>query len=256
MMQNKLIRKKTIFLLSVFASILWVPFLTSTTCAEVVVSVYGGVADTLDTDVKLSQPGGTDLTFSDVSWTDKSFEGPIYYGLRLNYWFKELSSWGVGVDFTHAKMYAELDDTVNVSGTRAGAPVAGAEPLGNTFQELTFSHGYNLLTLNGMYRWSPKGVRDDTFLGRLQPYAGLGLGIAVPHVEIEINGDRTEEYQYTGPAFQGFGGINFDVYKKFSLFMEYKLTYSEMDTDLTGGGSLEVKPWTNHIIFGLSYSFR
>ncbi len=256
MIQNKIIRNNRIFFIFLLTVIFGVFVFAFTAHAEFVVSVYGGVADTLDTDVKLSQPGGTDLTFSDVSWTDKSFEGPIYYGLRLNYWFKESNGWGVGVDFTHAKMYAELDDTVNVSGTRAGTPVAGAEPLRNTFQELTFSHGYNLFTFNGMYRWFPNGVRDDTFLGRLQPYVGLGLGIAVPHVEIEINGDRTEEYQYTGPAFQGLGGINFDVYKKFSLFMEYKLTYSDMDADLTSGGSVEVEPWTNHFIFGLSYSFR
>jgi opacity protein-like surface antigen len=231
-------------------------FFTDRACAEFVLSAYGGVADTMDTDVKLSQTGGTDLNFSDVSWSDKSFEGPIYYGLRLNYWFEDFTGWGVCVDFTHAKMYAELGDTVNLTGSRAGVPVAGAELLRNTFQELSFSHGYNLFTFNGMYRWFPKGARDDTFLGRLQPYAGLGLGITVPHVEVETNGDRTEEYQYTGPAFQGFGGINFDVYKKFSLFMEYKLTYSDMDADLTGGGSIEVKPWTNHLIFGLSYRFR
>ena len=55
---------------------------------------------------------------------------------------------------------------------------------------------------------------------------------------------------------QGIGGVNFDIYKKFSIFFEYKLTYADMDADLTSGGSVEVEPWTNHLIFGLSYSFR
>lgn len=224
--------------------------------AEFVLSAYGGAIDTMDADVKLSRPGGTDLTFSDVSWNDKSFEGPIYYGLRLNYWFSDDSNWGVCIDFTHAKMYAQLNDEVNVSGTRAGVNVTGTEPLNNTFEELSFSHGYNLLIFNGTYRWFPKGSRDNTFLGRLQPYVGLGLGIAVPHVEVDITGSKTEEYQYTGPAFQGFGGVNIDVYKNLSIFLEYKLTYADMDADLTGGGSIEVKPWSNHILFGLSYTFR
>ena len=255
MIQNKPNRNNTIFLIFLLTAFCFVLLFTGTVHAEFVVSAYGGVADTMDADVKLSQPGGTDLTFSNVSWTDESFEGPIYYGLRLNYWFEKSPSWGVCVDFTHAKMYAKLDNTVNVSGTRDGVPVAGAEPLRNTFKELSFSHGYNLLTFNGMYRWFPKGTRDDTFFGRLQPYVGLGLGIAVPHVEVEIDGNKTEEYQYTGPAFQGFGGVNFDVYKKLSIFLEYKLTYSDMDADLTGGGSVEVEPWTNHFIFGLSYNF-
>ena len=255
-MQNKFTRNNIILLIFLLIATSTIMVFSSSARGEFVISAYGGIADTMDADVKLSQPGGTDLTFSDVSWTDKSFEGPVYYGLRLNYWFKELNGWGVCVDFTHAKMYAELDDTVNVTGNRVGVPVSGAEPLRNTFKELSFSHGYNLLTFNGMYRWFPKGVRDDTFLGRLQPYVGLGLGVAVPHVEVEINGNKTEEYQYTGPAFQGLGGVNFDVYKKFSIFLEYKFTYADINADLTSGGSVEIEPWTNHFIFGLSYSFR
>ena len=243
---------RLIFLFTVFFSII---VFTRSARAEFVLSAYGGVADTMKTDVKLSQPGGTDLTFSDVSWADKSFDGPIYYGLRLNYWFNNYKGLGVCIDFTHAKMYAQLDDTVNVTGTRSGVPTAGTEPLNNTFKELSFSHGYNLLTINGMYRWFPKKTRDGTFLGRLQPYIGLGFGIAVPHVEVELNGDKTEEYQYTGPAFQGLCGVNIDLYKKFSIFLEYKLTYADMDADLAGGGTVEIKPWTNHLIFGLSYTF-
>jgi lipid A oxidase len=248
----------SIFSLLIFLSITTFATLgfTAVAHAEFVLSAYGGAIDTMDADVKLSRPGGTDLTFSDVSWNDKSFEGPMYYGLRLNYWFSDDSNWGVGIDFTHAKMYARLNDTVTVSGTRAGANVSGSEPLNNTFEELSFSHGYNLLIFNGTYRWFPKGSRDNTFLGRLQPYAGLGLGVAVPHVEVDLNGSKTEEYQYAGPAFQGLAGINFDVYKNFSVFLEYKLTYSDMNADLTDGGSIEVKPWSNHIVFGLSYSFR
>ena len=81
-----------------------------------------------------------------------SFRSPIYYGLRPSYWIKEAPQWGLALDFTHAKMYAELQGTVTVSGTRNSVPVRTRERVGETFGELNLSHGYNLLTLNALYR--------------------------------------------------------------------------------------------------------
>ena len=230
-------------------------FTAATAGAEFVISGYLGKADTLDADVTLRQREGTDLTFYDVSWNDDSFEDPLYFGLRLQHWFENARNWGVGIDFTHAKMLAGLNETVRVTGSRSGLPVSSDERLSDTFSRFEFTDGHNLLTLNGFYRWFPKGIRDNTVLGRLQPYVGLGLGIAYPHVEVETMGSTTSEYQIVGPAAQGVAGVNFDVYKGLSLFTELKLTYADMDADLQSGGSIEVEPWTHHIAFGLSYGF-
>ncbi len=227
---------------------------TVTATAQPAISVYGGLAHTFDADVSLVQPGGTDLTFAGVSWTSESLESPPYYGLRLSYWFGRTAHWGLAIDFTHAKMYADLEESVAVSGRRAGAPVDGSERLGDTFRALSFSHGHNLLTLNGMYRWFLKGERDETFLGRLQLYGGLGLGIAIPHVEADIDGVVTDEYQASGLAFEGMGGLNFDITRHFMLFGEYQLNYVRLKGDLPDEGSLEVKPWTPQVVLGLSLS--
>ena len=189
--------------IAILASVI-VFFVTATVQAEFVLSGYLGKAETLDSDVTLKEPGGTDLTFADVSWDDDSFEEPIYYGLRMSYWLEEAPSWGIAVDFTHAKMLAELNKTVSVSGSRSGAPVSGSERLGDTFDQLEFTHGHNILTVNGMYRWFADRQQKDTFLDRLQPYVGLGLGVAIPHVEVTTATSSTEEYQVAGPAGQGF----------------------------------------------------
>ena len=142
--------------------------------AEFALGVYGGKAWTLDSDVKLHKPGGTRLTFNDVSWTDESFESPIYYGARLTYWIDSKPNWGVEAEFIHAKMVAELDETVAVNGTRNGVTVSGRERLGQSFGHLEFSHGLNLLMLNAKYRWSSKGGSETNLLGKIQPYLGLG----------------------------------------------------------------------------------
>ena len=221
--------------------------------AEIVLGAYGGLATSFDGDVTLEQPGGTDLTLDDVSWSDRSFESPIYYGLRLTYW--GTSGWGGALDYTHAKLYADLDDTVDVSGSRAGTPVAGSERVGDTFDALSFSHGHNMLTLNLMYRWGAIGAKGG-FLDRLRPYAGVGAGVAIPHVEVIVDGSQTDEYQLAGPAVQGLAGIDFSITERVSLFTEYKLSYAHIEADLAGGGTITVDPITNHFVLGVSFKFQ
>jgi lipid A oxidase len=219
--------------------------------AQFAFSAYLGTSSTLDGKVELRQPGDTSLTFHDVSWYDESWVNPKYYGFRLSYWNRNAPRWGFVVDFTHAKMYAELDATVRVTGSREGEPVDGEELLGDTFDSLSISHGHNTLTINGFHRWiSAGGAR------RLRPYVGFGIGIAVPHVEVEIGDSLTEEYQFAGPTLQGLGGVDFRIWNGLSVFAEYRLNYARLDTDLTGGGSLKVAPWTNHLSAGLTFTFR
>ena len=223
--------------------------------AEMFFSGYLGASSTLDSDVELNRPGGTNLTFSDVSWDDNSFSSPPYYGLRVGYWFKTRPNWAIAVDFTHAKMYGELDKQVSVSGTRSGTPVSGTERLGDTFEVLEFTDGYNLLTLNGLYRWT--GLKDSqrAFVRRLQPYVLAGIGVAIPHVEVKVNGDSTYEFQTTGLAAQAGGGLDVDIVEWFSVFAEYRLSYAEIEADLVGGGTLKTEPWTHHFSFGVTFSF-
>ncbi len=226
-----------------------------TASAEWFASGYLGAASTQVSDVELSLPGGTNLTFNDVSWDDESFSGPIYYGLRTGYWFEGRPNWGIAVDFSHAKMMSDPNQMVQVSGTRQGTPVAGQERLGDTFDELSFSHGHNLLTLNGMYRWMELGRSEQDFLSRLQPYVLAGLGVAYPHVEVVLAGNDTYEYQAAGIAAQAGGGLDLDITRWLSIFAEYRLSYAEIDADLAGGGSLQTEPWTHHFTSGVTFSF-
>ena len=200
---------------------------------ETEISGYGGFAHTFDSDVQLSQRNNTDLTFGNVSWDDESFKSPIYYGIRVTQWFGSDDNWGVAAEFTHAKMIAKLD---------------GDERLGDTFQGLEFSHGHNLMTLNGRYRWS--------LTDRLRPYVGLGAGVAIPHVEVDLgDGKPTNEYQLAGPVAQGFLGLQLKASDLVSIFGETKLTYADISADLVDGGKLKVEPWTTHFLVGISLSF-
>ncbi|MFA7403026.1 MAG: hypothetical protein WC007_03465 [Pelobacteraceae bacterium] len=224
--------------------------------AEISVALYSGKQFTSNGDLKLKQ-GQTDLSFRDVSWDDQSFESPVYYGARISYWFDEHSPWGMAVDFTHAKTYLNGSDTVAVSGTRNGTPVNDREPVSDSIRHFALSHGLNMITFNGLHRWFPAGTRDVTPLGRMQLHAGLGAGFSIPHVEADINGVLTNEYQVAaGPVINGMLGINYDLTRYVSGILEYKLSYADVRAELNGGGSIDAATVNHQLVFGLAANFN
>ncbi len=224
--------------------------------AEFSISFYTGQQLTENGDLHLKQRG-TDLTFHDVRWDDRSFESPIFYGGRVSYWFDETPAWGAAIDFTHAKTILVGSDTVQVTGSRNGSPVNGPEPIANSIEHFELSHGLNMITFNGLHRWFPAGKRDQSPLGRLQYYAGLGAGFSIPHVEADIDGTRTKGYQTAaGPVVNGMLGLNYDFTSYLSGILEYKLSYADVRAHLNGGGSIDAATVNHQLIFGLAANFR
>lgn len=222
---------------------------------ELSVALYAGRQITGNGDLQLKQ-GSTDLTFHDVSWDDRSFESPVYYGARVTYWFEDLPGWGAAVDFSHAKTYLAEDDIVTVTGSRNGAAVNGQSPVSADIEHFSLSHGLNMLTINGLYRWLPGGRRDLSPVGRLQFYAGLGAGFSIPHVEAKINGVTTGEYQVAaGPVVNGMAGINYDLTRSLSGMLEYKASYADVHARLNGGGTIDAATLNHQVIFGLAANF-
>ena len=172
----------------------------------------------------------TDVTADfTAGWEGRSFEMAPYYGVRGMVW--QPSGWGFGVEFTHAKIYAD-DETLAESG----------------FSTLEFTDGLNILTANALYRWDRPGRRWT-------PYAGAGIGLSIPYVEVEGNGVSVFEYQVTGPALRLVGGVSYAVSDRWSVFAEYNGTYSMNEADLGGASTLETDVVTNAINIGVSFNF-
>ena len=196
---------------------------------EYELSIYSGWQTAPHSRVSGDYPGGGDYDAL-IGWDGKSFEMPPYYGLRGTWWRSE--TFGVALEFTHAKVYAPDDER---------------EAIG--FDSMEFTDGHNLLTLNAMRRWPEQW-------GTATPYAGAGLGIAFPHVDVETTGgDKTFGYQLTGPAVRLLAGVSYPISERVSIFGEYQFTYSSNEADLDGGGSLETDIKTNAINVGLALSF-
>ncbi|WP_246317266.1 hypothetical protein [Hyphomicrobium methylovorum] len=187
---------------------------------------YLGAPYHYPSDFHLKKPGVHDLTIKNVDWYTKPFENPLYYGARLQRWF-EGGRFGSMLDFTHSKAYAPMGEDKPFEGTLDGKPVPATAKPGAYFNKLEWSHGHNMLTLNGLVRLPSLGV--------ISPYAGVGAGLSFPHSEIHLKSDpsRTYEYQYTGPIGQALFGLEFRL-RTGSIFIEYKFTTADYWGPLTG----------------------
>lgn len=197
--------------------------LAGTASAEVELSFYTGAQSAPHSDVRHSEHGK-----EHVKWEGKSTAMPPYWGLRATWW--ETANWGWGVEMNHAKVYSD-------------------KPSKYGYRTLEFTDGLNIVTVNGWYRWKDAARRWT-------PYVGAGIGVSIPHVEVEYKGDPlTLEYQLTGPAVQAVAGISYEINDRWAVFGEYKGTYSENEADLKGGGTLRTDIITNALNIGVSWRF-
>ncbi len=210
-----------------FGAWLW---FTPLAFADTQFSIYGGIQQASPSVVSGKDSTGSPFNFT-ANWQGNSFTAPPYYGLRATHWLAA-GDWGLALEFTHTKIYAD-DATLAASG----------------FEILEFTDGLNILTINAMRRF-------DTVFG-LRPYAGAGIGISVPHVEVQTTsaGPVTFEYQLAGPSARALAGVEYDIGGSWSVFGEVNATYSENDTTLTGGGNLSTDVFTQAVNFGASFRF-
>ncbi|KQB96496.1 lipid A oxidase [Loktanella sp. 1ANDIMAR09] len=195
--------------------------------ADVQLSIYGGAQTAPASDISIRDPliGADDFS---QDWEGRSSDAPIYYGVRATRW--QSPTFGYGLDFAHNKVY----------------PANGIAAPG--YEVLEFADGLNTLTLNAYRRW-------NEILGDVTPYVGGGIGFAVPHVEVVNGSSDTSGYQVTGPAATLLAGAAIPINDQWSIFGEYKGTFSSNRADLDSGGTLETDIFTNAVNFGVSFDF-
>ena len=194
--------------------------------AEVELSFYGGVQTANPSDVSIRDDSVIgDEDFS-VDWEGRSFDAPPYYGIRATKW--QSDGFGYGLDFAHNKVYPS------------------ERPAG--YQVLEFTDGLNTLTVNAYRRWNGA-------FGDVSPYVGGGVGLAIPHVEVTNGTSETYGYQVTGPAATVIAGASYPINEQWSVFGEYKGTYSSNTADLDSGGTLETDVVTSAVNLGVSFNF-
>jgi len=225
--------------------------------AEITFSLYGGQSWTLNSDLQIQQPvTGTNATFHDVSWDTKSFSAPPYYGARISYFFERWPNWGLGLDYTHDKVYGQTNQVVQVSGVINGTPINQPALMNNYVQQFQISHGVNIIGFNFYYRWTGNFASDAFPNGRLQPYVGVGPTYYILHPENTVNFIQNHEvYKESGFGYQVLGGVQYWFFRHVSLFAETKFNSgrAQVSTSLNGTATTDLD--TFQLILGLSVGF-
>ena len=211
-----------------FLSALTIIALPATAMAEVELSFYGGLQSALESDVAVSGDSVIPDRTDTLTWEGRSFDAPPYYGWRATYWASP--EFGYGLYFAHNKVY----------------PKDNVLPAG--YSKLEFTDGLNTLTVNAYRRW-------ENAIAGLTPYVGGGVGLSIPHVEVVSGASETFGYQVTGSAATWIAGASYPISDQWSVFGEYKGTYTQNDADLDTGGSLSTDIITNAVNVGVSFRF-
>ena len=197
---------------------------------ETVIGAYSGAPYNYPSAARVTNPGSpaaTDFTVDPVNWYTDPFKSPIYYGARVQRWFSGGKTGGM-IDFIHSKAIAPLQEETGFSGTLDGQPLPPRARIRDIASKFEFSHGHNMLLLNGLLRLPSIGPR-------VSPYVGVGGGVLLPHTEFQLANNsrpRTYEYNYAGPAGQALLGVEIRL-AKLSFFVEYKFTYADYDAPLS-----------------------
>jgi len=211
------------------------------TRGELYLKVFSGVGLTGDSDLEIRQSdlsaNDTRLTFSDVAWEDHSLEGPSarYTGVRLGYFLSGKPWLGVAAEFLHFKVFAEVQRSVRVRGRTAAGPIDTVQPMSDIVARYNIANGVNFIPVSVIAR--KRLARGERFPnGRVQPYAGFGVGPTLLYPQNTVNGrDHGGPYELGRPGLQALGGIQVHVSPRWELFAEYKRTYTDSEVTIRGG---------------------
>jgi opacity protein-like surface antigen len=217
-------------------------------------SYYLGGASTASTDLFIAQPAlGNDIRFRQVDLKGRSFDGPLYYGIRAGFFPRRKFPIGVEVEFTHLKVYADARQPVLATGTYQGQSLNRQINLGEIVQAYSVSHGVNLLFVNAVARQG-FGKSKDNRRDSLIIAARVGAGPTLPHTESTVDGQHQEQYESGALGLQLAAGAELHLWQGLYLLGEYKFTRTRQKGKIFMG-TAEALLKTQHGVVGLSYHF-
>ncbi len=231
--------------------LLFLIIISHSAVAQWSVTAYLGKASTLESDLEIIQPSvGTEMTFHGLSFNDESFKPPVYYGIRIGYFFEKPRFFGLEAEFIHLKASADPEALVRARGMWEGMSTNQTVRFGDFVESFSITHGLNLLTLNIAFRHGL--LVESRNSPKLYVTARIGAGPAIPHTESRINGILQEQYEFAGRVIQFGLSSELQVFSMLHLLLEYKYTVASFSRLHIVNGSARISPRTHHFIFGLS----
>ncbi len=185
-----------------------------------------GAAHSFGSTLSVEQAGFPPLEI-EAEWENRSFESPLYYGLRVA---REDARGAWALRFVHLKVHL-VNPTPEV-------------------ERFSVSHGYNLLTIERSF-----------------PLSGFdlwaGFGVVVAHPESTVRGQTKPEteggpfgggYFFTGPTGALALGRRLHLGGRFALVPEVRFSLSRARVPIAGGEAA-VPNASLHVLLGLELGF-
>jgi hypothetical protein len=180
----------------------------------------------------------------DVTWRGYPFRFEVYYGIRLTYTPPHYPFTSIALDFTHAKVYAEADNTIQQDGTWHAETFHDVAPMRERVQSFEMTHGMNMLGLNVLQQVSGKTGGGA--------YAGGGPVLYIPHTESRVDGaPLTSGYEFGGVGYQVVGGVRGCIGGR-PLFGELKYSRGTPSVSIAQGNADTVAR-TVHELTGIGF---
>jgi hypothetical protein len=195
--------------------------------AQWMVTGYLGSAATMPSSIRV-HANGTEVLMNSISFNSRSWQKPLYYGVRGGYRFQR--GLGLEAEFIHLKAFAVVPPS-----QRALVP------------QFNMSHGANLL-LGNFFLSRTLGTGQ-----RFRLTARSGAGISIPHSEAQIGELRIDRYEFGGPAFQIAAGPELRVTRGLAWLSEYKFSVGTFHVG-DNNSRLDTRLRTNHWVTGLSWA--
>lgn len=220
--------------------------------AEWLIAGYLGGASHEDSSLRVDQPAlDTNVRFRDLQFRSRSFDSPLYYGVRGGYFFSR--HFGVDLELVHVKAYARTLQAADASGIIEGRPVSGRILPATVLDRFSMSHGVNYLFTSFVARHDfmrPPGRER----GPITVFGRAGGGQSIPHAESSFRGVTVEHYELGGVAVQLAGGVELLFWRRLGALFEYKYTRGRQKVDVAFGHAESLLK-SHHGVFGLVWHF-
>lgn len=215
--------------------------------AQWIISTFTGVNVTTPSTISIARPDQqTTLEFVNVHYDAKPFKSPQYYGARLT-WLVGGRGLGIEAEFLHTKVYARVDDPVQVRGTSAGAPVEATLPMRTFVHRYNHTHGLNFLFVNLVWRRAVGGESSPVAVA-----VRAGAGPVRPGRDVVMPDLNVQGYEFAGYGSQAAAGVDVRVVKRLGAMAEYKFSYAKPKISLPPDGHSRMTATTHHFAFGLT----
>lgn len=217
---------------------------------------YLGTSSAPASDLMIDQPSRSNLlTFHQVEYAGRSFDYPLYYGVRAGAVVlgkARAVSAAVELEFIHAKIYANPEQVLRISGTRGGQPMDSLLPFKEIVQQFSISHGTNFALVNVALHYGDANQRR-AWLRHFAVSGRFGLGPTILHTESTIDGVRQEQYELNHFGLQLALGITLRLWQQLHLLGEYKFTYNQVHQAMIVEGAASTTLRMQHWVFGVGW---